>query len=91
MTDGLAAFARWRADPCGFIEHVLCEPQTGEPFVLLPAERAFINQAFQLDEDGRLRFSEWLYSCPKKGGISTRRSEGWKVFRFLQDVDFCRV
>ena len=34
-----AAFDRWRADPIAFIEQVLCDPETGKPFALLPAER----------------------------------------------------
>jgi hypothetical protein len=60
-----------RADPASFIERHLIEPQTGEPFVLLPAERAFLQHAFTLNEDGRLRYNEWLYSCPKKSGKTT--------------------
>jgi phage terminase large subunit-like protein len=63
--------ARWRNDPAGFIEHALHDPQTGEPFVLLPAERQFLAHAFELNDDGRLRYSEWLYSCPKKSGKTT--------------------
>ena len=36
----------WRADPIAFIEAVLCDPETGEPFVLLEAERQFLRLAF---------------------------------------------
>jgi hypothetical protein len=25
-------FTRWRANPIAFIEEVLCDPETGEPF-----------------------------------------------------------
>jgi Phage Terminase len=66
-----SALARWRADPCGFIETVLVNPETGRAFVLLPAERAFLELAFALDENGRLVYIEWLYSCPKKSGKTT--------------------
>ena len=55
-------------DPIAFIETVLCDPETGEPFVLLDAERNFLRLAFNLDERGRLLYPELLYSCPKKSG-----------------------
>ena len=71
MADGLASLARYRADPASFIERHLIEPQTGAPFVLLPAERTFLRHAFTLNEDGKLRYSEWIYSCPKKSGKTT--------------------
>jgi hypothetical protein len=61
-------FARWRADPCGFIEGHFYDPETGKPFVLLDAERAFLTHAFKLDEQGRLLYPEQVYSCPKKSG-----------------------
>jgi hypothetical protein len=38
------ALARWRADPASFIE-CLIDPETGKPFRLLPAERAFLRHA----------------------------------------------
>jgi phage terminase large subunit-like protein len=66
-----ASLAYWRAHPIEFIEAVLFDPATGQPFVLLPAERAFLEHAFQIGPDGRLLYSEWLYSCPKKSGKTT--------------------
>jgi Phage Terminase len=63
-----SALARWRADPASFIEAVLVDPETGKPFVLLPAERTFIRQAFATGPDGRLLYTEWVYSAPKKSG-----------------------
>jgi phage terminase large subunit-like protein len=59
---------RWRADPVAFVEAVLCDPETGKPFKLLPAERDFLAHAFQTDDDGRLLYSEQLYGAPKKSG-----------------------
>jgi hypothetical protein len=59
---------RWRADPQAFIETVLCDPETGAPFVLLPAERQFLAHAFRLGPDGRLLHPELVYACPKKSG-----------------------
>ena len=67
MTDH-TALARWRTDPITFIEHVLCDPETNQPFVLLAAERAFLQHAFKLDAAGRLLYPEQLYGAPKKSG-----------------------
>ena len=38
------ALVRWRASPIAFIEEMLHDPETGRPFVLLEAERAFMRQ-----------------------------------------------
>jgi phage terminase large subunit-like protein len=57
-----------RADPIAFITQVLINPETGQPFVLLDAERAFLAFAFATDADGRLRYPEQVYACPKKSG-----------------------
>jgi phage terminase large subunit-like protein len=66
-----SALAAWRADPIAFIETVLFDPETRQPFRLLPAERAFLAYAFQLDDNGRLLYPEQVYSCPKKSGKTT--------------------
>jgi phage terminase large subunit-like protein len=55
-------------DPIGFVETVLVDPETGQPFVLTAAERLFLRHAFQLTADGRLRFPEQIWSAPKKSG-----------------------
>ena len=60
--------ARYRKDPCAFIEECLVDPETGSCFVLLPAEREFLGRAFELREDGRLRFPELVFGAPKKSG-----------------------
>ena len=58
---------RYRLDPAAFIEERLIDPITNRPFVLLPAERAFINRAFEIDaEAGRLRYPEMVYSTGRK-------------------------
>lgn len=59
---------RWRADPTQFIERVLHDPETGAPFKLLDAERAFLAHAFQTNSDGKLLYPEQIYACPKKSG-----------------------
>ena len=60
--------ARWRSRPTAFIEEVLHDPETGRPYRLLPAERAFLDHAFETNRDGRLRYPEQLYAAPKKSG-----------------------
>ena len=62
------ALARWRRRPVTFIEEVMHNPETGKPFVLLDAERAFFKHAFKTDDNGRLLYPEQVYSCPKKSG-----------------------
>ena len=47
----------WRQHPVEFIETVLCNPETGQPFELLPAERAFLDHALQIGPDGKLIFT----------------------------------
>jgi phage terminase large subunit-like protein len=63
--------ARWRANPIGFIEQVMVDPETRKPFVLLDAEREFLKHAFATGADGRLLYPEQVYSCPKKSGKTT--------------------
>lgn len=63
--------ARWRANPILFIESVLIDPETGDPFLLLDAERNFLARAFATTKSGRLQYPEQLYACPKKSGKTT--------------------
>ena len=68
-----SALARWRADPIAFIEHVLCDPETGKPFVLSEAERQFLQHAFTLNEDGKLTYPELVFGAIKKVGQNNAR------------------
>jgi phage terminase large subunit-like protein len=63
-----SALTRWQRQPLSFITEILRDPETGKPFVLLDAERAFLEHAYQTDGSGRLVYPEQLYSCPKKSG-----------------------
>lgn len=65
-----SALDRWKQDAAAFINEVMIDPDTGAPFVLLPAERAFLRRAFKRTADGRLRYPELVYSAPKKSGKS---------------------
>jgi Phage terminase-like protein, large subunit len=62
---------RWRETPLDFIEQVLCDPETGEPFVLNQAERDFLQFAFKRNENGRLLFPELVFGAIKKSGKTT--------------------
>lgn len=61
----------WRKHPIAFIESVLVNPETLQPFDLLPAEHQFLEHAFRVGENGKLIYTEWVYSCPKKSGKTT--------------------
>jgi phage terminase large subunit-like protein len=63
-----SAFNPDRANPARFIEQVLVDPETGRPFQLLPAEKAFLDHAFKTGADGRLLYPEQVFAAPKKSG-----------------------
>ena len=54
--------------PLEFIREVLVDPETGQPFVLYPAQERFLREALTPGPDGRLPYTEMVYSCPKKSG-----------------------
>jgi phage terminase large subunit-like protein len=62
---------RWVREPISFITEVLRNPETNRPFELMPAQREFFKHAFQIDDDGRLRYPEQLLGTPKKFGKTT--------------------
>ncbi len=55
-------------DPVAFLEGVLVNPETGGPFVLTEAERAFLAHAFAVGPDGRALYPELVFGAPKKSG-----------------------
>ena len=59
---------RYRHDPVAFITECLVDPETGQPFVLYPAQVAFLRAALTLTDDGRLPAPELVYGAPKKSG-----------------------
>ena len=72
MTDMLDPIALpFKRDPIAFIEHVLCDPETGKPFVLSDAERQFLQRAFTLNDDGKLIYPELVFGAIKKSGKTT--------------------
>jgi hypothetical protein len=68
MTLSANSMQRWRRDPCAFITEVLHDPETEQPFVLLPAERTFLEHAFRTDANGRLVYPEQIFGAIKKSG-----------------------
>ena len=65
-----SALACWRANPLSFIEQVLRDPETGQPFDLFDAQREFLTGAFTLTDDGRLAYPEQVFGAIKKSGKS---------------------
>jgi phage terminase large subunit-like protein len=55
-------------DAAQFIEETLIDPETCELFVLTEAEKTFLEHAFELTADERLRYPELVFSGPKKSG-----------------------
>lgn len=68
MTEALDrnTLERWRQRPIEFIEQVLRDPETGQPFQLFDAERQFFEHCWQRNDDGRLRYTEQCVGAPKK-------------------------
>jgi hypothetical protein len=68
-TDFRAMRARWRADSAAFVDDgAVRDPETDQKFELNWSQRQFLKHAFRTGEDGRLLYSELLYSAPKKSG-----------------------
>jgi phage terminase large subunit-like protein len=65
-----ASIARWRKRPWEFVEETFTDPESGKPYVLLPAELEFMRHAFKLGDDGRLLYPLQCYAAPKKSGKS---------------------
>lgn len=61
---------RYRRDPVAFMQEICVNPETGKPFVLLPAQRDFLARMVP-KANGDLEFRTYLYSCIKKSGKST--------------------
>lgn len=61
----------WLPDPkkvipiCEFLEHFYTLP-TGKQVRLLPHQKAFLRRAFALDDKGRLKYKQIIFSAPKK-------------------------
>jgi len=49
--------ARWKHDPVAFVREVLVDPETGQPFVLYPAQERFLRAALTVGANGRLPFA----------------------------------
>jgi hypothetical protein len=67
----MARSYNWKRDPVAFIREVLVNPETGKPFELYAAQERFIREAITPTSEGRLPFSELVFSAPKKSGKTT--------------------
>jgi hypothetical protein len=65
--------ARWRSDPIAFITEALVDPETGEPFVLYPAQERFFREALTPSADGRLPYVRASLRCSQEERQDRRR------------------
>jgi hypothetical protein len=61
------ALDHWKVNPVAFIEQLI-NPDTGEAYELLEAEKLFLAHMFTLDDNGRLLYPDQIYSSIKKSG-----------------------
>lgn len=62
---------RWLDDPVAFFDEIIVNHETGKSFVLYDEQKRFLREALRLTPDGRLAYSECVFSAPKKSGKST--------------------
>ena len=62
---------RWRTRPIYFIEQVLRDPETGQPFELYEAQKQFFEHCWDRDTNGRAVYPEQCVGAPKKTGKTT--------------------
>jgi phage terminase large subunit-like protein len=60
--------SRLSRDPAAFIDTHIKVNELGKPFELQPYQRDLFSSAFWFDEDGKLCYDTFLWSCPKKSG-----------------------
>ena len=70
MTETLerSVLQSWRQRPITFIEKVLRDPETARPCELFEAELEFFEHAWELNDNGRLRYPEQCFGAIKKSG-----------------------
>lgn len=70
MSDVLehSALERWQRNPISFINEVLRNPKTGQPFELFDAQKQFFAHCWNTGPDGRLLYPEQCIGWPKKTG-----------------------
>jgi len=59
--------------PIEFIREVLVDPETGQPFVLYPAQERFLREALTPGPDGRLPYAEMVTLARRSPGRRPRR------------------
>jgi phage terminase large subunit-like protein len=72
--------------PIPFIDDLVGRNESGETFRLLPHQRAVLRLAFTFDDQGRLRYDTYLYSCPKKSGKTTINAAITLWWAFTQEA-----
>jgi hypothetical protein len=66
--------------PIDWINSTLRNPETGEPFELLPCEIAFLDRCLELDDEGRAVYPEQTYSAPMNSLAFAPFAVLWIIF-----------
>jgi phage terminase large subunit-like protein len=73
-------------DPVAFIDRFITRNELGQPFALLPHQRAVLRAAFAFDTNGRLPWDTIIYSCLKKSGKTTIAASLKLWWAFMQEA-----
>ena len=65
------SLAYWRQSPIEFIETVFVQSGDRPAIRVATGRTGLPRRAFQLGDNGKLIYSEWVYRCPKKTGKTT--------------------
>lgn len=93
MTIPAVDLERSARDPAAFIDRFIRRNELNQPFALMPHQREVLRLAFPFDADGRLPWSDIVFSCVKKSGKTTIDAMVTLWFAFTQeapnDVKLC--
>jgi len=77
---------RYARDPVRFIDDCIQANERGRPFRLLEVQRDILRAAFMFDKRGRLPWTTFVYSAPKKSGKTTINAALLCWWAFTQDA-----
>lgn len=79
------SLARYTHDPVAFIDRFVTHNELGQAFRLLPHQRVILSAAFAFDPDGRLPWTDIIYSTIKKSGKTTLNGAITTWWAFTQE------
>jgi phage terminase large subunit-like protein len=77
---------RYALSPIAFIDDLVTRNETSAAFRLAPHQRDVLRLAFTFDDQGRLPYDTFLYSCPKKSGKTTMNAALTVWWAFTQEA-----